>query len=58
MGYATGSKDNFVVAHDQMPAPPAIHDPGLQKTQNCACNLPEKTETGPRSALYPGSSMN
>jgi tRNA-dihydrouridine synthase A len=27
-------------------------------SQNCACNRPENTETGPRSALYPGLSMN
>jgi hypothetical protein len=28
------------------------------RAQNCACNRPEKIETGPRSALYPGLSMN
>jgi hypothetical protein len=36
----------------------SIQRPMTLRTQNCACNRPEKIETGPRSALYPGLSMN
>jgi len=36
----------------------AVQRPIALTTQNCACNRPEKIETGPRSALYPGLLTN
>ena len=36
----------------------AVQRPITLTSQNCACNRPERIETGPRSALYPGLLTN